>query len=141
MRKNYQISSRQHQNFESDTGSLCRKADQKRNVLARLSNYLTLDQRNLLRNSVIKFQFTYCSLIWKLTPCYLNNTLNNIYERALRLIYNYHEKSFNSIKNNLKTIHQKNFEFLAVEIYKFQNGLSSPIRNDIFLSRPNIYNL
>ena len=53
---------------------------------------------------------------------YLYNALNNIYEQTLRLIYNDHEKSFNSIftENNLKTIHQKNLEFLAIEIYKFR---------------------
>ena len=74
---------------------------------------------------------------------YLNNALNNIHERVLRLTYNDHEKSFNSIlkENNLKTIHQKNLEFLAIEIYKFQNGLSPPIMNDIFFSRQNNYNL
>ena len=52
-------------NFESHiASSLCRKADQKISALARLKNYLTSDQRNLLLNSVIKSQFTYCPLIW-----------------------------------------------------------------------------
>ena len=69
--------------------------------------------------------------------------LNNIHERALRLIYNDHEKSFDSIlrENNLKTIHQENLEFLAIDIYKFQNGLSPPNMNYIFFSRQNICNL
>ena len=73
--------------FESHIGSLCRKADQKIN--ARLKNYLTSDQRNLLLNSVIKSQFTYCPLIWMFMSRYLNNVLNNVHERALRLIYWY----------------------------------------------------
>ena len=36
---------------------------------------------------------------------YLNNVLDNIHERALRLVNNDHEKSFNSIlaENNLKS--------------------------------------
>ena len=77
------------------------------------------------------------------TSRYLNNALNNIHERAPRLIYNDHGKSFSSIltENNLKTIHQKILEFLAIEIYKFQNGLSPPIMNDVFFSRQNICNL
>ena len=77
------------------------------------------------------------------TSRYLNNALNNIHERALRLIYNDHKKSFNSIltENNLQTIDQKNLEFLAIEIYKFQKELPPPIMNDIFFSRQNIYNL
>ena len=97
-------------NFESYIGSLCRKAGQKISALARLKNYLTSDQRNLLLNSVIKSQFTYCPLIWMFTSRYLNNALNNIRERALRLIYNDNEKSFNSIltEGKLKIIQQKN---------------------------------
>ena len=71
------------------------------------------------------------------TSRYINNALNNIDERALRSIYNDQGKSFNSIltENNLKTIHQENLEFLGIEIYKFQNGLSPPIMKDIFFSR------
>ena len=130
-------------NSESNIAFLCRKAGRNINALARLKNYVTSDERNLLLDSVIKSQFTYCPLIWMFTSHYLNNALNNIHERALRLIYNDHEKSFNGILtgNNLKTIHQKNLEFLAIEIYKFQNGLSPTIMNDIFFSRQSIYNL
>ena len=69
---------------------------------------------------------------------YLNNALNDLLN-----IYNDHEKSFNSIltENYLKTIHQKTLEFLVIEIYKFQNGLSPLIINEIFFSRQNIYNV
>ena len=81
-------------NFESYIGSLCRNAGQKINASARLKNYLTSDQRNLLLNSVLNCQFTYCLSIWMFTSHYLNNALNNIHDRALRLIYNDHEKSF-----------------------------------------------
>ena len=47
------------------------------------------------------------------TSRYLNNALNNIHEQVLRLIFNDHEKSFNSIltENDLKTIHKKPLEF------------------------------
>ena len=97
------------------------------------------DQRNLLLNTIIKSQFTYCPLIWIFTPRYLNNALNDINERALRLIYNDSEKLFNSIltENNVKTIYLKSLWFLAIEIYKCQNGLSPPIMNDVFFSRQN----
>ena len=130
-------------NFESHIASLCRKAGQKINTSARLKNYFKSDQRNFILNSVIKSQFTYCPLIWMFTSRYLNNALNNIHERALRLIYNDHEKSFSSIvtENNLKTINKKSLELLAIEICKFQNGLSPPIISDIFFSRQNSYNL
>ena len=109
-------------NFESHIGSLRRKAGQKISALARLKNYLTSDQRNLLLHLVIKSQFIHCPLIWMFTSRYLNNALNNIHERALRLIYNDHEKSFNSIltENNLKTIHQKTLNFLQLKYTNFK---------------------
>ena len=49
--------------FDKHIKSLCRKAGQKLNALARISNYLTHDQKRLLLNSIIKSQFSYCPLI------------------------------------------------------------------------------
>ena len=84
--------------------SLRKSRPKEKNVLARWKNYLTSDQRNLQFNSVILLP---SDIVF--TSHYLNNALNNIHERALRLICNHHEKSFNSIliENNLKTIHKK----------------------------------
>ena len=77
------------------------------------------------------------------TSRYLNNALNNIHERALHLIYNDYELPFDRIleDNKQKSIHQKNIESLAIEIYKFQAGLTPPIMSDLFVTRENNYNL
>ena len=48
--------------FDKHIESLCRKAGQKLNALARISNYLTHNQKRLL-NSIIESQFSYCLLI------------------------------------------------------------------------------
>ena len=105
--------------------------------------YLTPDQKLLLLNSVIKSQFIYCPLIWMFTSRYLNNVLNSIHERALRLIYNDYKLLFNRISedNKQKSIHQKNIESLAIKIYKFPAGLTPPIMSDLFVNRENNYNL
>ena len=73
--------------------------------------------------SVVKFQFSYCPLIWIFTSQYLNNALNSIHERAMyndlfytalqeSLIYNVYELPFGIILegNKQKSIHQKNIE-------------------------------
>ena len=62
---------------------------------------------------------------------YLKNALKNIYKRALRLIYNDYQLPFDRVLevNKQKSIHQKNIELLAIEIYKFQVGLTTPIFN------------
>ena len=130
-------------NFDSHITSLCKKAGQKLSALARINHYLTQDQKLLLLNSVVKSQFSYCPLIWMFTSRYLNNALNSIHERALRLIYNDYELPFDRIleDNKQKSIHQKNIESLAIEIYKFQAGLIPPIMSDLFVTRENNYNL
>ena len=77
------------------------------------------------------------------TSRYLTNSLKSIYERALRLIYNNYGLPFDRIleDNKQKSIHQKNTESLAIEIYKFQGGLTPPIMRDLFITRENNYNL
>ena len=112
--------------FYSHITSLCKKAGQKLSALARINHYLTPDHKRLLLNSVAKSQFSYCPLIWMFTSRYLNNALNSIHEEALRLIYNDYELPFDRIlqDNKQKNIHQKNIESLAIEIYKFQAGLT-----------------
>ena len=129
--------------FGSHVTSLCKKAGQKLSALARINHYLTPDQKSLLLKSVVKSQFSYCPLIWMFTSRYLNNVLNSIHERALRLIYNDYELPFGKILegNKQKSIHQKNIESLAIEIYKFQAGLTPPIMCDLFVTRENNYNL
>ena len=62
--------------FDKHIKSLCRKAGQKLNALARVSNYLTHNQNRLLLNSIIKSQFSYCPLIWMFCSRSLNNLIN-----------------------------------------------------------------
>ena len=131
-------------NFQSHKGSLCRKVSQEINALPSLKNFLTSDQRNLLLlRTVIKSQFTSCPLIWIFTSRYLNHTLNNIHERALRMNYNDHEKLFNSIltKNNLKTIHQKTLNFLPLKYTIFKMACLRQSWMMFSCQDKNIYNL
>ena len=130
-------------NFNSHIKSLCKKAGQKFSAPARTNHYLTQGQKLLLLNSVVKSQFSYCSLIWMFNSRYLNNALNSIHERLLRLIYNDYQLPFDRIldDNKQKNIHQKNIESLAIEIYEFQAVLSPPIISDLFVTRENNYNL
>ena len=116
---------------------LCKKADQTLSAIARINHYLAPDQKLLLLNSEVNFQFSYCSLIWMFTSRYLNNALNSIDERALRLIYNDYELPLDRILEDekQKSIHQKNIELLAIEIYKSQVGLTPLIMSDLFVTR------
>ena len=73
----------------------------------------------------------------------LNQRINKIHERALRLAYKDHNSSFLDLleKDNSVTIHTKNLQVLATEIYKTQNNLNPKILDNIFIKRNLPYNL
>ena len=87
----------------------------KLNPLAQISNCLTHDQKRLLLISIIKSQFSYFPLIWMFCSRSLNNLINQIHERALRLIYRDHVSTFQDVLEitKEKTIHQNKLECLA----------------------------
>ena len=73
--------------FENHVSSLCKKASQKLHALARVVNFMDLAKRKSLMKAFITSQFNYCPLIWMFHSRQLNNRINKIQERALRLVY------------------------------------------------------
>ena len=73
--------------FENHVSSLCKKASQKLHALARAVNFMDLAKRKSLMKAFITSQFNYCPLIWMFHSRQLNNRINKIQERALRLVY------------------------------------------------------
>ena len=72
-----------------------------------------------------------------------NNLINNVYERALRVIYNDQYSLLNELLSTKddSTIHQQNIQTLMKEVYKFMSNFSFPIDSNSFQIRDNIYNL
>ena len=64
----------------------------------------------------------------------LNNKVNQIHERALRINYRDFQSSFPAllVKDNSFTIHQKNLQLLGIEILKIKMNISPEIMNAIF---------
>ena len=56
----------------------------------------------------------------------MNNKINCIHERALRLVYSGHVSSFDDLlkKDQSFSIHHTNIKSLAIELYKFFHSLS-----------------
>ena len=50
-------------------------------------------KRRILMNAFITSQFSYCSLVWMPHNGTVNYRINKIYEKALRLVYKYENKS------------------------------------------------
>ena len=74
----------------------------------------------------------------------LNGRINSLHEKALRLIYQNRNLSFDELLKLDKSvsIHYRNLQYLLTETYKVKMGLSPPIMNDILtLDETASYNL
>ena len=63
-----------------------------------------------------------------------NSLVCNVYEKALRIVYDNHKSSCSELlmtKNEL-TIHKQNINVLKKEIYKFEKNLSPLLIDDMF---------
>ena len=129
--------------FEPHVDSLCKTESQKLNALARMTSSLKFKQRKLLLNAFITAQFSYASVIWMFHSRKLNNRINHIHERALRLVYKDYTRTFDELllKDNSFRIPHRNLQKLAIEIFKVKLGLASEIMKNIFPIIENPYDL
>ena len=102
--------------------------------LSRVSNFMTMKQRQITMKAFVLSQFGYCPLVWMFHSRKLNNRINRIHERALRIVYRDNESSFDDLlsKDESFTIHERNIQTLAIELYKVSYGLSPKIMNIVF---------
>ena len=122
-----------HLKFESHIKSLCSKASQKLYALSKASLYMSLKQRRMIMQSFIMSQFGYCPLIWLDRNRNLNNNINRIHERALRIVDRDKKSTFKELleKDNSVTVHVKNLQILVTKMYKVQNNCPPEIMNKV----------
>ena len=84
-------------NFETHISKLCQKAGDKLFALARISKCMDSDKLRTLMRCFVISQFQYCPLAWMFHSRHLNNKINKIHERALRIAYKDYESSFNTL--------------------------------------------
>ena len=120
--------------FDLHINGLCTKASQKLHALSRIAMYMKESQRRIILKSFITSQFGYCPLIWMNHSRKSNNRINSIHKRTLRIVYDDYESSFEEllIKDNSVSIHIRNIQTLATEIWKVVNGFSPEIMTQCF---------
>ena len=130
-------------NFNEHVSSLCRKAGNKLSGLARLSNFISFKQRRILLKTFIESQFGYCPLIWMLHSRRVNNKINHLHERSLRIVYKDNYSSYVDllVKDKSFTIDQRNIHPLAIELFKVKRNLSNVIMCNISKARTLTYNV
>ena len=85
----------------------------------------------------IESQFSYCPLSWMFHSMGVNNKINRLHERLLRIVYTDNIRSFEDLFKRDKsfTIHQRNIQSLAIELFKVKGNLSNNIMYHIFQTR------
>ena len=112
--------------FEKHITGICNKASQKIHVLSRITSYMSLNKLRLLTKTFVESQFNYYPLIWMFHSRRLNNKMNNVHEKALRIVYSDYKSTFQELldKDTSFSVLYRNIQTLAIEIYKQIHGLS-----------------
>ena len=124
--------------------NICKKGSQKLNALARIAPYMNMQKRRIIIiKSFVMSQFGYCLVIWMFHSRLLDNRINSIHERALRITYQDHIATFQELlnKDNSASIHHRNLQALATEMFQIYRGLSPDILREIFVLKRSLYNL
>ena len=89
-------------NFGKHVSTICKKADKLR----------------LLMRAFVTSQFQYCPLVWMFHSGKMNNKINRLHERALRISHKDHTSSVVSLleQDRSAAIHQKNLQLLMTKL-------------------------
>ena len=101
---------------------------------------MDISKNRSIINAFILSQSSYCPLIWMFRSRKLNHKINKIHELALRIVHNDHQCTFEELleRDNSFTIHERNLQKLATEMFKVSNGLSVQLVSENFHFAENI---
>ena len=119
--------------FKGQINNLCKKASQNLNALAKVVPYICLEKKeNSYESICITSQFGYYPLVWMFHSRDLNNKVNYLHERELRITYGDKSSSFQELlkKYNSVSIHHRNIQALAIEMFKVKNNAAPEIMKE-----------
>ena len=112
-------------NFNDHVSNIYIKANQKFHALKRIAKFLDDRKLRIIMKTFIESQFNYCPLSWMFHFRLLNNKINTLHERTLRLVYKSPELSFQELLVLVKSfLHHRNLQKIATEMYKVKNKFS-----------------
>ena len=125
----------QNLDFEEHINAVLKKGNQKLHALMRIKKYLSEEKLKLIMRTFIESQFNYCPLIWMCHSRDLNHKINKLHERALRVVYQNKHLTFEQLlaKDGSFTIHERNLQKLALEMYKIKHNLCPEPIQELFV--------
>ena len=105
--------------FDKHISSIFEKASQKLNTRARIAAHMSIQKRRTIMKSFLTSQFGHCLLTWMFHNKHLDNKINSIHERALRITYLVIMSTFQELLNkvNSVSIRHENLQVSATEIF------------------------
>ena len=126
--------------FHEHVKIIIKKANAKLTALARMIKIIPLERKKILFHSFVRSQFSHCPLVWMFNlSIVLNNKINRLQERGLRIVYNDYTSSFDDLlcKDRSVRIHHKNIQLVAMEMFKVKNDLCPELMKCLFQRNPN----
>ena len=96
------------------------------------------------REYFLTSQFSYFPLTCMFHSRKLNNKINRLHERCIRVVYNDRLSTFEELlnKDNSVSIRHRNLQCLAIEMFKVHLGEAPQILQEVFpLTEPSTYSL
>ena len=120
--------------YDKMVSQICRKASAQINVLWRLKSKFDHESRQIIYNSFIMSNMTYCQTVWTYCSITCSRKLEKLNERALRFVNNdfsadYDDQMKKANKTTLQTVRLK---AVCVEMYKVYNRISPSYINEMF---------
>ena len=121
--------------FETHVNEICKKASRKLTALACMARIMPLYKKKILMNSFVQSQFSYCPMLWMFCSRNLNDKINRIHKRALRMVYLDFTSSFAELlkRDGSVTIHQRNIQLVAITMFGVVRKLGPDIVRDLFV--------
>ena len=129
--------------FDKHIQQICSRTSAKLKALARIAPFMNITKRKILMNAFFNSRFSYCPLTWMFHSRKLNNKINKLHERCLRIVYNNNTSTYEELleTDNSVSVHFQNVQALTIELYMVVNRFSPDIMKDVFpLNENSFYN-
>ena len=125
--------------FDTHISKLCKKAGSKLFALARIAGHMDTNKLRVLMRPFVISHYQY----WMFHSRHLNNKIDRIHERALRIAYRDYQSNFNVLLENdcSVSMHVENLQTLMIEIFETKQNLNPPSMKEIFCERSVVHNL
>lgn len=104
---------------------------------------MNFEQRRLITNAFITYYFFYFLVVWIFDSRKLNDCINKLQEKAMRIAYRDWKPIFCELlsKGNFLTIYYHKLQKLATDVFKVYFGVAPVIMNNISKIVHSSYNL